>query len=225
MQILVYLHNPVEQADLCRMLRIWMELSCVSMDIVTTESADPGCAPAIVFWDLDSTAFPPPVRQDPDRALFLCSRDPQRAIDSYSFHPTGFLTKPISPNSLWDAMNRCARLWFSSMLRLEIVSERVKIGVPFRNLLWLEGTRRGCLLHTSHQSIVAREPLYQLEQRLPTTVFTRCQRSFVVNLSHVQEVGGSSLFLNDGTEISMGRANKAAVLEDFHRFRRLRYGE
>ena len=225
MHILVYLHNPVEQAGLCRMIRTWMELSCVSMDIATAGTEEACCTPAIIFWDLDNTALPPPVRREPDCALFLCSRDPQRAIDSYSFHPNGFLTKPISMNSLWDAMNRCARLWFSSMLRLEILSERVKIGVPFQNLLWVEGTRRGCLLHTSHQSITAREPLYRLEQRLPAAVFTRCQRSFVVNLAHVQEVGGSSLFLNDGTEISLGRANKAAVLEDYRRFHRLRHGE
>lgn len=207
------------------MLRVWMELSCVAMDIVTAGASDIGSSPTIVFWDLDSAAFPPPARQEPGCALFLCSRDPQRAIDSYSFHPTGFLTKPISMNSLWDAMGRCARLWFSSMLRLEILSERVKLGIPFQNLLWVEGTRRGCLLHTSHQSISAREPLYRLEQRLPSAVFTRCQRSFVVNLAHVQEIGVSSLFLSDGTEISLGRGNKADVLADYQRFRRLRYGE
>lgn len=225
MHILVHFQNPIERADLCRTLRTWMDLSCVSMDIETEETAVVPHTPTIVFWDLDGPSLPPPVRQGPACALFLCSRDPQRAIDSYSFHPTGFLTKPVSMDQLWSAMLRCTRFWFASLVRLEVFCDRVKIGIPFKNLIWAEGTRRGCLIHTSHQSISAREPLYRLEQRLPETVFTRCQRSFVVNLSHVREITGNSLFLNDGTEISLGRGNKAGVLEAYRRFRRLRYGE
>ena len=224
MQILVYLYDPVEQASLCHMLRAWAELSCVAMDIVIMQAPAPPQTQSIIFWDLDSP-YPPPVLQDAGCALFLCSRDPQRAIDSYSYHPTGFLTKPFSMDKLWDAMQRCASLWFSSLKRLEILSDRLRIGIPFKNLIWAEGTRRGCLIHTSHQCLSAREPLYQLEQRLPATIFTRCQRSFVVNLSYVQEITGNSLFLNDGTEISLGRGNKSTVLEAYQQFCRLRYSQ
>lgn len=223
--ILVHFHAPEEQAALCGMLRDWMELSCVSMDILPVRGNAVPLTSAIIFWDLDSPIPPPPVHHVQDCALFLCSRDPQRAIDSYSFHPAGFLTKPISRDHLWNAMHRCADFWFSSLLRLEVLSDRVKIGIPFRNLIWVEGTRRGCLIHTSHQSITAREPLYQLEQRLPEAVFTRCQRSFLVNLTHVREISGGSLFLNDGTELSLGRGNKAQVLESYRLFCRRRHGQ
>lgn len=194
------------------------------MSVITAEAADIGPSPTIIFWDLDSPD-PPPALPETNCALFLCSRDPQRAIDSYSFHPAGFLTKPVSVSKLWEAMLRCSRLWFSALLRLELLSDRMKIGVPLKNLVWLEGTRRGCLVHTSHLSISAREPLYQLEQRLPQAVFTRCQRSFVVNLAYVQEVTATSLFLTDGTELSLARSTKAEVLEAYRRFCRLRYGK
>ena len=224
MQIIVYFHDPAERDALCGMLRVWAQLSCVSMDIVTPDKSFSRPEPSIIFWDLDSSDLPPSIPHSADCALFLCSRDPHRAIDSYSFHPTDFLTKPVSMDRLWSAMLRCARLWFTSLMRLEVLNDRVKIGIPFKNLLWAEGTRRGCLIHTSHQSIAAREPLYRLEQRLPDTIFTRCQRSFVVNLTHVQEITGNSLFLGDGTEITLGRGNKAGVLEAYRRFCQLRYG-
>ena len=207
---------------MCAMLRTWAELSCVRLDIAV--SPLPAQAPAIVFWDLDGPE-PPPVREGEKGALFLLSGDPQRAIGSYSFHPTGFLTKPASMDMVWNAMLRCAQLWFDCLLRLEVFSERVKIGVPFKNVIWVEGTRRGCMVHTANQSVSAREPLYRLEERLPETVFTRCQRSFVVNLTHVREIAGNSLFLSDGTEISLGRGIKAGVLEAYQRYRALRYGE
>ena len=79
------------------------------------------------------------------------------------------------------------------------------------------------MLHTSHQSITSREPLYRLEQRLPELVFVRCQRSFLVNLLHVQQIAGNNLYLSDGTEISLGRGKKAGVQEAYRQFCRLRY--
>ena len=220
--IVVYCHKPGEQDRLCGLLRAWTELSCVALDVFPAQAAPPG--PAIIFWDLDGPELPP-VREGENGALFLLSGDPQRAIGSYSFHPTGFLTKPASMDMVWNAMLRCAQLWFDCLLRLEVFSERVKIGVPFKNVIWVEGTRRGCVVHTTNQSVSAREPLYRLEERLPETVFTRCQRSFVVNLTHVREIAGNSLFLSDGTEISLGRGIKAGVLEAYQRYRALRYGE
>lgn len=223
MSILVHFQDQEERETLCAKLRTWMELSCVSMEIVSSRPQSLPAPPVIVFWDLDSSTPPPDVPGDQDCALFLCSWDPQRAIDSYTFHPTGFLTKPISMDKLWNAMLRCTQLWFANLLRLEILSDRVRMGIPYQNLIWVEGTRRGCMLHTSHQSITSREPLYRLEQRLPELVFVRCQRSFLVNLLHVKRIAGSSLYLSDGTEISMGRGNKAGVQEVYRRFCRLRY--
>lgn len=223
MSILVHFQEVGEREALCARLRTWMELSCVAMEVRTLENLDPFDPPTIFFWDLDGREQPPAVPWSPDCALFLCSRDPRRAIDSYSFHPAGFLTKPVTMDKLWDAMLRCTRLWFANLLRLEVLSDRVKIGIPYQNLIWAEGTRRGCMLHTSHQSIASREPLYRLEQRLPPLVFVRCQRSFLVNLLHVREIAGSSLYLSDGTELSMGRGNKAGVAEAYRQFCRLRY--
>lgn len=221
MSIMVQIADAQGQKALCDRLHTWMALACVSMNLVTPETSTPDDPPQILFWDLDQGEPPLPARED--QALFLCSRDPQRAIDSYSFHPTDFLPMPVSMERLWSAMLRCTRLWFPHLLRLEILSDRVRVGVPYQNLIWVEGTRRGCMLHTSHQSIASREPLYRLEQRLPPLLFVRCQRSFLVNLLHVQEIAGSSLYLSDGVEISLGRGNKSGVLEAYQQFCRLRY--
>ena len=224
MRFLVNFPDPSERAALVRILRAWMELSCASMDIVAAEAAEAPGAQSVVFWDLDGLEPPSTAWHRPDCALFLGSRDPQRAIGSYACHPTGFLLKPVSMERLWEAMLRCSRLWFSALLRLEVSNNRVKIGIPFRNLIWVESARRGCLLHTSHQTIASREPLHWLEQQLPRGVFMRCQRSFVINLTYVREAVGNSLLLANGTEIPIGRGSKAAVLDAYRRFCQLRYG-
>ena len=227
MRILVDLPDTADRIALCNMLQVWMELSCACVDIVTAGSgaSDAPCADSIVFWDLDSSKLPPRTWDHRGNALFLCSRDPQRAIGSYSLHPTGLLLKPVSMDRLWEAMRRCSHLWFPSLMRLEISDNRIKIALPFNDLLCAEGARRGCLIHTSHRVILSREPLYRLEQQLPENIFVRCQRSFVVNLTHVREAKGDILRLSNGAEIPIGRGNKTAVLDAYRQFCRLRYGK
>lgn len=222
MNILVHLCNPAEQSALCEMLQTWITFSCVSMQVITEAPPD-GPEPAILFWDLDGPA--PPVSQRPDCALILCSRDPQQAIGSYCFHPVGFLTKPIRMDDLWAVMGRCASLWAAALQRLEILQGRDRFPLPLHDLVWAEGARRGCLLHTVHDAVVTRDPLYRLEEALPSAVFLRCQRSFLVNITHVQQIAGSCLVLQDGTEFSLGRRNRASVVAAYRRYHLLRYGQ
>lgn len=221
-QIMVHIQNPEVQDALCDMLRTWLKLFCVCMEVIPLEGSMVPQTPAVVFWDLDGSNAPPAVCQQSNCALILCSRDSRQAIRSYSFHPDGFLTIPLSMEKVCEAMLRCARRWGPFLKRLDVVSERAKIGIPLQNLLWIEGSRRGCTLHTSHRSINAREPLYQLEQRLPSEVFTRCQRSFVVNLNYVQEMTGDSLLMRNGVKLSLSRRSKDDVAAAYQYYCQLR---
>ncbi len=221
MYILVHLHDPAEQAALCRMLQVWATFSCVSMQVLTQEPGDQG-DPAILFWDLDG---PPPVRRWPDCPLILCSRDPRQAIGSYCFHPVGFLPKPIPPHSLWTAMDRCAGAWYPALQRLPAFPGRDPFPLPLRELMWAEGDRRGCRLHTLRQTVTIRAPLYRLAEGLPAEVFCRCQRSFLVNITYVQQIAGPCLLLQNGSRLPLSRRNRAGILAAHHQYRRLRYGQ
>lgn len=223
-RLMIQMHDPEERARLCQVLSAWMELYCAHMELVT-EPSQPIQSPAILFWDLDDGVLPPRFPPESACALFVCSADPQAAIHSYPFHPNGFLQKPICMDQVEAALKRCIPLWWNALERLEILSGRVKTRIPFCNVTRVEGTRKGCLVHSSLQSFSVREPLYSLESRLPQRNFVRCQRSFVVNLFHIQKLSRQSALLSDGTEISLGRCQKDAVWEAYQQFRLLREGK
>lgn len=221
--------TPEEGAQLRRLLQVWMELSCVSPEVeVWDAGAEPVLTePAILFWDLDSGHPVPALSWDlnlRECALFLCSADPRKAIDSYALHPTGFLTKPVGLEALERGLDRCVELWWPDLGRVEVLCERVRLKLPLCQLLWVESGRRGCVLHSSMETMTVREPLSELEQRIPSGVFARCQRSFLVNLNHVARVESRRLYLSDGTEIPLGRGSKEHFLEQWKRFCALRKG-
>ena len=174
MHFTVYMENPAERAALFRMLEIWRDLTCSCVEFSSwdpEERPEPG---GILFWDLDGRL--PPASIDGAYALFLCSSSSSAAIASYSLHPAGFLRKPIGMEKLWAALHRCIKLWWDSLERLEITSDRCRVRLPLCDLVWAESTRRGSLVHSTQGPIATRETLTALEERLPKELFLRCQR-------------------------------------------------
>ena len=218
MRFLIHMSTSEEAGSLARMLRLWTWSTCADME---TELWSPGAAaPAVLFWDLD-TQLPPPQLPDDSSALLVCSSNAQAAIHSYSHHPDGFLHKPIRQRDLHAALRRCAKVWWDSLERLEILSDRLRVRLPLCDLVWAEGARRGCLVHSSQECIADQETLSTLAQRLPSELFLRCQRSFLVNLTHVQSLDGQGLHMSDGTVIPLSRNIRGRASAAYQRLCRL----
>lgn len=224
MRFLVHMDHPDSYAAMVQVLSIWTELTCAHIEISPWEREQPP-EPSILFWDLDAQdgqLLPPPI-QGP-HALFLCSNTPQAAISSYALHPTGFLRKPVNLSALQMALGRCTDLWWGTLDRMEILSDRLHFSLPLCNLVWAEGARRGCLLHSSQACIASRETLSTLEEHLPHRLFLRVQRSFLVNLYHVRSLGSDGLHMSDGAVVPLGRSSRKACLDIYYNFCRWRDG-
>lgn len=213
MRFLIHMSTSEEAGSLARMLRLWTWSTCADME---TELWSPGASgPAIVIWDLDAGLPPSGMVSSASTALLVCSSRPQAAIDSYSLHPDGFLQKPVRQSALFTALRRCAKLWWDSLERLEILSDRLRVRLPLCDLIWAEGARRGCLVHSSQECIVNCETLSSLEARLPKGLFFRCQRSFLINLTHVRQLDSQGLLMSDGTLIPMNRGSRKPISDAY----------
>lgn len=223
MRIFVHMNCGEDYSAMVQVLSTWAAFLCVHIEISPWPQELPA-APAILFWDLDSEngLQLPPIQ--PSHALFLCSSAPQAAISSYSLHPTSFLCKPVSLSALQRALDLCTDLWWGCLDRLEIPSGRHRISLPLCNLVWAEGARRGCIIHSSQECIPNRETLSMLEERLPQRLFLRPHRSFLVNLYHVRSLDGAGLHMSDGAVIPLGRSNRKAYTAAYHSFCRWRNG-
>lgn len=219
MRFLIHMSTSEEAGSLARMLRLWTWSTCADME---TELWSPGASgPAIVIWDLDAGLPPSGMVSSASTALLVCSSRTQAAIDSYSLHPDGFLQKPVRQSALFTALRRCAKLWWDSLERLEILSDRLRVRLPLCDLIWAEGARRGCLVHSSQECIVNCETLSSLEARLPKGLFFRCQRSFLINLTHVRQLDSQGLHMSDGAVIPLSRNSRGAAVQAYQRVRRL----
>ena len=133
MQFTIHMGDPAERTALLRMLETWRGLTCASVefaDWTPEHRPEPG---GILFWDLDDC--PPPAAAVGKCALFLCSSSSGAAIASYPLHPAGLLRKPVGMDKLWAALHRSVKLWWDSLERLEITSDRCRIRLPLCDLV------------------------------------------------------------------------------------------
>ena len=214
MQFFVYMREPAECAALFHLLNIWKMLI---FSPVKVECWVPGNEEktGIFFWDLD--AGMPPI-SGKTHHLILCSSSDRAAISSYALHPAGFLRKPIQMAELWNTLLRLTYIWWDSLERVELISDRLRLRLPLCELVWTESTRRGCLIHSSKAPIFSRETLTALESRLPENFFLRCQRGFLVNLCHVRRLDSLGLHMSDGAVVPLNRGSRGRVNQAYQWF-------
>ena len=128
------------------------------------------------------------------------------------------MLRNILCRSRWAALHRCIKLWWDSLERLEITSDRCRVRLPLCDLVWAESTRRGSLVHSTQGPIATRETLTALEERLPKELFLRCQRGFLVNLRHVRRLDSGGLHMSDGAVVPLSRSSRGETAEAYRKF-------
>lgn len=96
--------------------------------------------------------------------------------------------------------------------RLFIRHKNQMVKVNFSEIQFAEADRNYCKLNTDKQSFLLSIPLRSIEVQLPTDIFLRVHRSFVVNLLKIESVSDHLEFLKIGThQIPISRRLKEDV--------------
>jgi len=224
-RFLVYTEDEPFLRGFARSLRLWTETVCITAELVRAGGREEfsSLSPRdILFLDIDGLGcrldqLPPP----PVGALVLCSGDPGRSIACYALHPADFLPKPVTPAALERAMGRCIPLWQDRLQWLDASAGRVQI--PLCELMWAEASGHSTVLHCVHGVIRNSESMSGLEAKLPSGLFLRCQRSFLVNLRHVRALEAGFFTMAGGGQVPVGRGNREQAAQAYAAFQRIFY--
>jgi len=142
------------------------------------------------------------------------------ALESYEFGVVDYLLKPIKLDRFIKAVNKVVDLYESSSSPdqekisasfIFIKEEHVTHKVDHLDILYVEAYGNYLKIHTSKKVYVTRETMQHFQEKLPRSIFVRCHKSFIVNLSHVTKAMGNVLYINS-TEVPIGSLYKAEVM-------------
>lgn len=174
--------------------------------------------PNIIFLDIQMPNFTglqflelvQKEKQKPD--IIITSAYDQYAIDGFNYGVTDYLLKPYTLDRLKQSLSKLHTPLPKDQqeeqpkeliyLRCEGRNERV----PLSSIVCVMAEKDyTTFLLSDHRRLTSLGSLGVFEQQLPSDIFQRVQRSYIVNLNHVQSFNSVSVRMTDSVEVPLGK--------------------
>lgn len=180
----------------------------------------------IIFLDidmplLDGMAAAEQIRQmDSAVLLIFITNLAQYAIRGYDVDALDYVLKPVGYATFAMKLQKACRILSGREMRYVLLADgQESKKVPMSNVRYIEVANHQLLYHTTEGDFFQFGTLRRLEEELGSS-FARCNRCYLVNLSHVDGVKQDCVLL--GTEsLKISRARKRQfmqMLTDYCRF-------
>ena len=138
----------------------------------------------------------------------------EQATEVYATNHLYFLLKPVDPHKLHDALEKaCIAFGRRQPAMLRIKSGHQEHLINISTIVYLESVLHKAIVHTRTQTYETYAKLDDLHAQLPSS-FSRCHRSFVVNLACVSSLKEDAVHLHDGTVLPVSRRRSRQVQHD-----------
>lgn len=146
---------------------------------------------------------------------------PNFAVQSYEFNVIDYLIKPVPFERFVKAVNKSRE--YLKLLRGADKAENksnpfffIKCDsriekIRFDELLYVEAMQNYVMLHTTRNRFVSYLTFKSVEEYLPSADFLKVQKSFIVNLHHINNIEGNEISIAD-RKITISRGNKEDIL-------------
>jgi DNA-binding LytR/AlgR family response regulator len=134
------------------------------------------------------------------------------AVVSYDLNAIDYLLKPINQKRFTQAVIK-AQEYFDHINKKDQNSDKYifiradfsLVKIPLADILYIEGLADYLKVHIKdRKTIVARMPMKDMIEKLPSSDFIRVHRSFILPFSKIEGVRGTTIFIGE-KEFPIGR--------------------
>ena len=125
--------------------------------------------------------------------------------EGYDVAALHYLIKPVSEEKLHEVLNRAVIKIRKNEKALFLSSSGEAVRIPLYEIKYLEVQKNYVTIHAKSNYTV-KKTLGALEQELDER-FYRMARSYIVNLSYIDRISKSDVFLSDGTVLPLPRGH------------------
>ncbi len=145
------------------------------------------------------------------------------AADGFDLQAIDYLLKPIAFDRFLQSVNKFLEIPYSlknqstenkSFTNNNFIFVRVDrkmLKIDFDSILYIESLSDYIKIHTQEKTIVTRETITNIQTKLPTTLFLRIHRSFIISISSINSYTNEYIEINKKA-IPISRSYKEEVL-------------
>ncbi len=149
--------------------------------------------------------------------------DPEIIERAKRTHPAGFIVKPFNTNDihamveivLYNQRTRPVSTEAAAITGVEspyLVTDAVYIKadnaferVEYPDIYYVEANGNMVTIFTKHRNYTIRKSMKDMEEKLPSHLFLRVQKSFIVQLAQIDTFNTKEINLKNGASVQVGR--------------------
>jgi two-component system, LytTR family, response regulator len=146
------------------------------------------------------------------------------ALPALKAAATDYLVKPLSPQDVFDAIQKCVERKHISGTKKDTSNPKINLStshellvVPINDIVRIEGNNNYSHFHfTNRPKVIISKTLKEFEDQLAFNNFFRIHQSHLINLKYVEAVksnDGDFVLLKHGHKVEISRRRKAAFLQ------------
>ncbi len=101
-----------------------------------------------------------------------------------------------------EEVNRRAHFFIQYEMKGKIVK------IEYNDVIYIEAQKNYITVHTHSSQFITYLTMKEIEENLPSTLFIRIHKSYIINLDKVVSVDGNSLQLKEKKELVIGSSYK-----------------
>jgi Response regulator of the LytR/AlgR family len=169
------------------------------------------------FDFIGSLDFPP--------NIIIVSSAEQYALKAFDFNVVDYLLKPVSYGRFCKAIDKTIR-YFARKEQTNMGDEEIFIKkgsslvkLKLKDIIFIEALENYVTLNTRDDKFTIHFTMKAIENQLPSGIFIRVHRSFIINKSMIQTIKENTLDLNVGEvmkSIPVGKSFRDTLLNDIN---------
>ncbi|MBI5219852.1 MAG: response regulator transcription factor [Bacteroidia bacterium] len=165
--------------------------------------------------------------KDPPQIVIISAKE-SYALDAFEFDVTDYLLKPISYTRFFKAVTKVterlkAIKYSASGERKEdeiFIKKRSSLfRIKYDDILWIEALENYIKINTFHTSYTIHFTLKRIFDKLPSSMFKRVHRSYIVNIHKINYIEDNNIIMHTEEEkksIPIGKSYKDKLLEEIN---------
>lgn len=142
------------------------------------------------------------------------------ACEGYRVNALRYILKPVRQQAIDDCMDIAWHRWkLAQTESIRIDTEKQTVLLPVQDVICVEAYDHQLLIYsTSDTPLEVRGRISDYEKVLPSSLFARCHRSYIVNVRYVRKLQRDLLMLAGGKSIPIGRKYSSAFIRLFNQY-------
>ena len=136
----------------------------------------------------------------------------------YEVRAYRYLLKPIELEELKKHVLTCIKEIENKNNYILIKNKSNTYKIQSNEIKYIEVQKKNMLIHTINKTFDVRYSLEKIEKDLKLGKFVRCHKSFLINLSYVENIKLNTAILESGEEVPVSRYRYKEVKEKFLKF-------